>query len=173
MKKRTAFTLVELVVVILILGIIASVAVPRVMRSTSNAGESALKQDLATLRSAIELYANDHGGVLPGAASDGGTGAAGSEEAFKNQLLHYTNAAGAFSADKTSAFPYGPYVRRPFPAAPAGPKSGNAAVKMETTGTLLTGADETTGWRYDTKTGEFILNSNDISSDGTTAYDKF
>lgn len=172
-NTRNAFTLVELVVVVLILGIIAAVAVPRVIRSTSSAGESALKQDLAAIRSAIELYASDHGGIFPGANADGLGNNAGSEEAFKNQLTSYTKADGNASADKDPTFPFGPYLRKPFPKAPIGPNVGTDDVKIETTGVLLDGADETTAWRYDTTTGEFILNSNDVSSDGATNYDAY
>ncbi|MBY0586893.1 type II secretion system GspH family protein [bacterium] len=171
--QRKGFTLVELVVVILILGIIATVAVPRVVRSTSNAAESAIKQDLASVRSAVELYASDHGGVFPGSAS-GGTGfTAGTEAAFKGQVLNYTNALGEVSTTKSTAYPFGPYLRKPFPKAPAGPRSGVDTIKMETAGTLLTGADESTAWRYDSTTGEFIMNSDDFASDGVTKYDQY
>ena len=172
-KSRLAFTLIELVVVILILGIIATVAVPRVVRSTSNAAESAIKQDLASIRSAIELYASDHGGTFPGAVS-GGTGFdPGTEAGFKGQLLNYTTAAGAVSTAKVNTHPFGPYLRKPFPKAPAGPKSGVDTIKIENAGTLLTGADETTAWRFDTTTGEFIMNSDDFASDGVTKYDQY
>lgn len=171
--KRDAFTLVELVVVVLILGIIATVAVPRVVRSATNASESALKQDLASVRSAIELYSSDHSGTFPGAAADGLGNAAGSELAFKNQLMNYSNAAGGVSVDRNTSYPLGPYLRKPFPSAPVGPNAGDDAVKIETSGVLLTGADESTGWRFDNSTGEFILNSDDTSSDGSTTFDQF
>lgn len=173
MKKRSAFTLVELVVVVLILGIIATIAVPRVIRSTANAQESALKQDLSAIRSGIELYASDHNGSFPGAVADGLGNAAGSEDAFKNQLLYYTNVNGGVSQTKSSAHPFGPYLRRPFPKAPIGAHTGAATVKVENAGALLTGADGSTAWRYDYTTGEFILNSNAMSSDGATTFDKF
>jgi general secretion pathway protein G len=171
--KRSAFTLVELVVVVLILGIIATVAVPRVVRSATSASESALKQDLASIRSAIELYSNDHGGTFPGAVADGLSNAANSEACFKSQLLNYTNVSGGASTTKGVAYPLGPYLRKPFTKCPVGPNAGTETIKMETSGAVLTGADESTGWRYDVTTGEFIVNSNDLAQDGTTQFDQF
>jgi len=168
MKTRRAFTLVEIVVVVLILGIIATIAVPRVMRATVDDGETALKQDLATIRSAIERYASDHRGTFPGAEADGAGHKPGSELAFKNQLLHFSNQAGEVSKEKDPAFPFGPYLRGEFPRATAGPRADSDTVKMETAGHLLSGKDGSTAWRYDTATGEFILNSTARSADGTS-----
>jgi len=67
---RQGFTLVELVVVIMILGILAGVAAPKFFNTSKTAGESSLKQTLAVIRDAIELYAAQNGGALP-AAVDG------------------------------------------------------------------------------------------------------
>ena len=65
MKSRSAFTLVELVIVILILGILAAIAVPRLFNTSATAVDNGLKQTLGVVRDAIELYAADHG-ALPG-----------------------------------------------------------------------------------------------------------
>src|SRR5580765_2495355 len=65
-SARRAFSLIELVIVVVIIGIIAAIAIPRMSRGTAGAGDSALGGNLSVLRSAIELYASEHGGVFPG-----------------------------------------------------------------------------------------------------------
>src|SRR5688572_4410607 len=67
-QSRCAFTLIELVVVILILGILAAVAAPRLLGASRTAQESSLKQSLAVVRDAIERYAAQNQGRLPGDA---------------------------------------------------------------------------------------------------------
>ena len=62
---RRGFTLVELVVVILVLGIIAAVAAPKLFNVADNAKSSALKESLAVVRDAIQLY-NSQNGTFPG-----------------------------------------------------------------------------------------------------------
>ena len=64
-RKQTAFTLVELVVVILILGILAGVAAPKFLNTSQTATDNGLRQTLSIIRDAIELYVADNGGSLP------------------------------------------------------------------------------------------------------------
>ncbi|MEA2017016.1 MAG: hypothetical protein U9N59_01100 [Campylobacterota bacterium] len=54
MKK--AFSLIELIFIISVLGIIASVAVPRLMDTRSNASATTIKQDIATITTSIQSY---------------------------------------------------------------------------------------------------------------------
>ncbi len=70
MQKRHGFTLVELVVVILILGILAAVAAPKLLNTSAIATDNGLRQTLSVVRDAIELYAAENGGQLPGQSND-------------------------------------------------------------------------------------------------------
>lgn len=69
MKSRSAFTLVELVVVILILGILAGVAAPKLLNTSGQATDNGLRQTLSTVRNAIEIYAAQNAGAYPTAAN--------------------------------------------------------------------------------------------------------
>lgn len=60
-NKRSAFTLVELVVVILVLGIIAAIATPKLFDTAGDARINSTKQSLAVLRNSIELYRSTNG----------------------------------------------------------------------------------------------------------------
>jgi prepilin-type N-terminal cleavage/methylation domain-containing protein len=79
------FTLIELVVVVMILGILAAVAAPKLIGTSARATDNGVKQTLAVVRDAIERYAAENGGVLPGAD--------GTEATFKANLVKYLRGA--------------------------------------------------------------------------------
>lgn len=61
MKKVKAFTLIEIMVVVVILGILAVMIVPKVMGRPDQARMVKAKQDLLSLENALELYKLDNG----------------------------------------------------------------------------------------------------------------
>lgn len=56
MKARKGFTLVEILIVVVILGILAAIVIPQFTNASSEAKQASLRSDLQTLRSQIELY---------------------------------------------------------------------------------------------------------------------
>ena len=60
-KRITGFTLVELMVVLTLLSLLASLVTPVMLRSIQSAKESALKENLLVMRKAIDDYYADKG----------------------------------------------------------------------------------------------------------------
>lgn len=60
MKKQTGFTLIEVMVVVVILGILAALVVPKIMGRPDEARMVAARQDIATLMQALKLYKLDN-----------------------------------------------------------------------------------------------------------------
>ena len=54
--RRTGFSLVEMVVVILVLGIIAAIAAPKMFNTAGDARNNSTKTSLSVIRDAVELY---------------------------------------------------------------------------------------------------------------------
>jgi general secretion pathway protein G len=59
--RQSGFTLIELIVVVAIIGILATIAVPAMRTAPIRAREAALKEDLFTLRSCIDQFHADRG----------------------------------------------------------------------------------------------------------------
>ncbi|MBB6429256.1 prepilin-type N-terminal cleavage/methylation domain-containing protein [Algisphaera agarilytica] len=139
------FSLVELVIVVVIVGLLAAIAIPRFSRGAAGATDSALSGDLAVLRNAIEMYGAEHNGTYPLAAT------------FEAQLTQYTKLDGSTSATKDADFPYGPYLHA-VPALKVGAAAGGTGIKAVTAAPTLEDADTSVGWLYNQTTGQIYAN---------------
>lgn len=83
---KRAFTLVEILIVVALLGILAAIALPTFQDHIQQARESAAKEDLRILRNTIEVYAAQHNGVPPGYQNDDPSGAVGYQK-LAEQLI--------------------------------------------------------------------------------------
>ncbi len=64
------FTLVEILIVVIILGILAAIVIPQFSNASQNARQNSLQSTLQTLRSQIQLYRIQHGDALPNLVAD-------------------------------------------------------------------------------------------------------
>lgn len=173
------FTLIELLIVVIILAILAAIVIPQFSNSTSDAKEATLDANLSAMRSAIEQYKIQHT-VYPGAVASNatstcttpavkGTGDINTSQAVIDQLTMASNAQGQTCSVADATFRFGPYIRQTIPNEPINNiGSLPAAIVVTTAGAPIAPAAATGGWAYDTKSGQFVMNSNAIDS-GKTA----
>lgn len=143
-RRKSGFSLLELIIVVVIIGIIAAIAIPRMSRGSAGAAEAALSGNLAVLRSAIDMYAAEHGGTFPTVAD------------IADQLTQYTDFIGAAQSTKDATHIYGPYVRK-IPALPLGAKKGNTDIAA--------GTGDDVGWIYTVASGDIKANCTDSETD--------
>lgn len=140
-KARPAFSLLELVIVVVIVGIVASIAILHLSGGSDRTADAALEHDLTVLRNAIERYVAEHVGKYPTLPE------------IPDQLTKWTNSAGGVSAAKDAEHIYGPYVRQ-IPPLPVGARKGMTGIS----GGPAPGA----GWIYNPTTGHIRANTTDI-----------
>lgn len=170
MAMKNGFTLVELLIVVIILSVLASIALPQFQQSSNDAKLSALKATLTSLRTAIQYYEIQHG-HFPGELATVGTCAAGANidnatagaSAFVAHLSYYSTRAGVACTVSNRAsggkIKYGPYLKSS--QFPVNPMTGSNEVEAIQTGSLdvpATGIDTDGGWKYDFTTGVIIAN---------------
>ena len=135
-RNNKGFTLVEILIVVIILGILAAIVIPQFTAASSDARNSALTSDLQTLRSQLQLYKIQHNDSYPSDLGSVGTDAT----KFVAQLTSKTNADGTTSGTPT----LGPYLQK---------MPTNAFVTSGTSikiGTAAVAGDGTSGWYFDT-----------------------
>ncbi|MBC24315.1 MAG: hypothetical protein CMJ32_10425 [Phycisphaerae bacterium] len=74
-KAPRGFTLIEILIVVVILGILAAIVIPQFTDAAQDANVSSARSQLQSMRSQIELYRVQNNGQMPGASS-GSNGAA-------------------------------------------------------------------------------------------------
>ena len=134
MKAKAGFTLVEILVVVVILGILGAIVIPQFAPAGTEAKISRLCSDLQVMRAQIGLYKIQHNDTLPGTVAG---------VSFEQAMTQKTDEDGALDA----AGAYGPYV----PRIPTNPFFDDLDT-IDIDGVLGGG---THAWHYNTTTGDF------------------
>jgi prepilin-type N-terminal cleavage/methylation domain-containing protein len=142
--KRTAFTLVEILIVVVIMAVLAATIIPQFTASTKDAQEATAIFNLQALRSQVELYKAQHGGTPP---------------ALLNNLTLRSNASGGTgtAGDSPATYPLGPYMLR----LPENPLNNQSVAEAITTYPPTAAGAATSGWLYHTTSGNVYINHGD------------
>jgi general secretion pathway protein G len=151
--RKGGFTLVEILIVVIILGILAAIVIPQFTNASQDARKNSLTSQLQTIRSQVELYKLQHQDKLPDIITTGWT-----------LLTNKTNAAGTV----TSVGSFGPYLQQ----VPVNSLNQGTQV-VQGTGAAISGNNASTGWVYDyASTGKFWATGSSTSvyfNEGTMA----
>ena len=97
---KSGFTLVEILIVVIILGILAAIVIPQFSSASGDARKSSLATTVQSLKSQVALYRLQHNDTLPGVAT------------FWTLMTTKTDANGAAFVQGTSnSGPFGPYMQ--------------------------------------------------------------
>jgi general secretion pathway protein G len=165
LKKQSGFTLIEMLIVVIVLGILAMTIIPQVAVSTEDAKLNTLTTNLSTMRNTIELYYHQHDSKYPGSTkhTDGTATASDAEAiaALTPQLTMYTDADGQTSATKGGNFIYGPYLKsNALPTNPYNSKTDVTCDFDEGDITVRSSAGQDFGWKFYPVTGVLIAADN-------------
>src|SRR5437870_688383 len=170
--RARGFTLIEVLIVVVIIGILATVVVPQMSGASKEARDNTLKDEMRYLRTQIQVFKAQHIDKSPGYPG-GNISGVPTEQAFLDQMTSYSDENCGTSATATASCKFGPYLSR----MPDNPVNGSHAIKMIPNNALLPApiAAEATqyGWIYKPATQEIIPNLTGYDNDGKTLYSKY
>jgi general secretion pathway protein G len=161
------FTLIEILIVVVILGILAAIVVPQFSNASLVARENTLKDDLRYLRTQVMVFKAQHTDVAPGYPG-GNVTTTPTSAAFIDQMTQYTDQNCSTSATQTATQKLGPYLSK----MPNNPINGLTTVLVLADGaTLPTAPTNGYGWIYQPKTQTFLSDATGTDRDGTRYFD--
>lgn len=162
---RTGFTLIEILIVVVILGILAAIVVPQFSNASHVARENTLKDDLRYLRTQIVVFKAQHRDVAPGYPG-GNNKAMPSYDDFVSQMTQHTNEKCGVVTSPDPNYPLGPYLQK----MPVNPLSTQAKILLIPNGQAMpkTFQGAQYGWIFKPETQEFIANSDQVDSNGVS-----
>jgi prepilin-type N-terminal cleavage/methylation domain-containing protein len=167
MKSSGAFTLVEILIVVVLLGILALVVLPMVSSGVTSARESAVAHDLNMLRRYVLIYTAQHLEVPPG-YPDGDRTQAPTEQAFVEQITMSSDPNGHTVPVGTPGFHRGPYLQM----IPVNPVNHKSTIQVLGDGdSFPANGDDSHGWIYKPATAEVRADCGASDENGKRYYD--
>lgn len=164
MKAKRGFTLVEILIVVVILGILAAIVVPQFTEASTEAQEGSLASNLQSMRAQIELYKAQHNDTVPLPEYV----ALGGVETW-TQMTQTSDINGAVSGDKvrTPVFNLGPYLER-IPNNPFTRNNNMVAVANRLAVNVAPPVAPAVfeGWAFVEATGEIYANDGGVTAEG-------
>jgi prepilin-type N-terminal cleavage/methylation domain-containing protein len=161
LRDQSGFTLIEMLIVVIVLGILAMIIVPQISVSTEDAKLNTLQTNLSSLRNSVELYYHQHDSKYPGSTKQtDGTAVVSDAEAataFIPQLTKYSEVSGQTADVKAAPAIYGPYLKGVvLPTNPYNNKNDVVCDFDETNITIRSSAAQDFGWKFYPVTGALI-----------------
>ena len=167
MKKARGFTLVEILIVVVLLGLLAGIVLPLIAGGALSARETALASDLQMLRRYVLMYRGQHLEVAPGYLN-GDTTAAPTAVAFFDQMTMSSNSSGQTAPVGTPGFNRGPYLMK----MPVNPLNNLDTLEVLADGAAFpANGNDSHGWIYKAATTEVRADSAGANSSGKLYYD--
>jgi general secretion pathway protein G len=150
--KRNArgFTLVEILIVVIILGILAAIVIPQFTNASTDARNNSTASTLQTIRSQLALFKIQHSDTPPQT-----TGMAHWVVMLNKSSTNDTGTV----ATVPSGTNFGPYLQ----TTPANPLTS-------LTGTSSTASDATTGWYYAADTSNYTIYPRSLDGTSITTF---
>lgn len=169
LRRKTAssaaggFTIIEMLIVVVILGILATIIIPQFSNASINAKENTLKDELRYLRTQIVVYKAQHHDVPPGYPNGDNTVAATAAD-FVAQMTRPTDEFGVVNASSSPVYKFGPYLS----AMPTNPLTRlDGILIVGDTEAIPAATNVDYGWYYKPLTGEIVANSTGSDASGT------